>query len=268
MSFFHLSDDASLFYLHTRPTEDKPTVVFINALIGQTEMWEGYIGETLRAHGFGTLSYNFRGQVDTRFDPLKELNPRLIVDDLIKLLQATKPNRPVLVGLSIGGLFAAQTIQNGAQAEGLVLINTLRKPGLRLDWINKSTFRAFEVGGRELLLDLMAPMLFGPSKLAEMRCDALKEDKYKITAEKDGHLNLMRNAVLADWDFPWHDLDIPTLVMTGFHDRVFFVNQDVLELSALIPNMERIDFENAGHMIPMEQPKQFTDELLNFLSTL
>ena len=114
----------------------------------------------------------------------------------------------------------------------------------------------------------MAPMLFSPGKLAEMRADAFKGERYQITHEKDGHLKLMRNAVFADWDFPWHDLDIPTLVMTGFHDRVFFVNQDVLELSALIPNMKKIDFENTGHMIPMEQPKQFTDELLNFLSTL
>ena len=101
-----------------------------------------------------------------------------------------------------------------------------------------------------------------------MRRDALKEDKYKVTAEKDGHLNLMRNAVLADWDFPWHDLDIPTLVITGFHDRVFFVNQDVLELSALMPNMKRINFEDVGHMIPIEKPKQFSDELLIFLSNL
>ena len=129
-------------------------------------MWEGYIGETLRPHGFVTLSYNLRGQVDNRFDLLKELNPGLIVDDLIRLLQATEPNRLVIVGFSIGGLFAAQTKQNGAQAEGLVLINTLRKPGLRLDWINKGTFRVFKAGGRELLLDLMAPMIFGPSKLA------------------------------------------------------------------------------------------------------
>ena len=55
MSFFHLNDDEYLFYLNAHSSEDKPTVVFINALIGQTEMWEGYIGKTLRAHGFGTL---------------------------------------------------------------------------------------------------------------------------------------------------------------------------------------------------------------------
>ena len=84
------------------------------------------------------------------------------------------PKRPVLVGLSIGGLFAAQAIQNGVQAAGLVLMNTLRKPGLRLDWINESTHRAFEAGGQELLLDLMAPMLFSPRKLTEMRADALR----------------------------------------------------------------------------------------------
>ena len=54
----------------------------------------------------------------------------------------------------------------------------------------------------------------------------------------------------------------------GIHDRFFFVEQDVLELSAKIPNMKRVDFENAGHMIPMERPEEFADELLNFLSTI
>ena len=62
MSFFHLNDVESLFYLHTRPTEGKPTAVFINALIGQTEMWEGYIGEILRAHGFGLFHITLGGK--------------------------------------------------------------------------------------------------------------------------------------------------------------------------------------------------------------
>ena len=268
MSFLHIGDNDSLFYLHTLPSTDKPTVVFVNALIGQTEMWEGHIGETLRKHGFGTLSYNFRGQVESTFDPIKEMHPDLIVEDLVSLLQATTPHKAVLVGLSIGGLFAAQAIQSGARAIGLVLINTLRKPGLRLDWINESTSRAFATGGRELLLDLMAPMLINPDKLAEMHSGAFARDKYTAALDQDGHLNLMRNAVSADWDFPWQNLDMPTLVMTGFHDRVFFVEQDVLELSAKIPNMKRVDFENAGHMIPMERPEEFADELLNFLSTI
>ena len=197
MSLLDLGNDESLFYLYTPSTNRKPTVVFVNALVGSTEMWEGFIGETLRKEGFGTLSYNFRGQADSKFDLTTELTPRLIVDDLLKLLQFVTPHRPVLVGLSIGGLFAGQAIQRGLLGEGLILINTLRKPGQRLDWINDSTARAFALGGRQLLLDLMAPMLINPETLAEMRAAALLDDDYIVTAEQDGHMNLMRNAVSA-----------------------------------------------------------------------
>ena len=145
-SSLDLGNDESLFYLFTPSKNKKPTVVFVNALVGSTEMWEGFIGESLRKEGFGTLSYNFRGQANSKFNLTTALTPGLIVDDLLKLLQFVKPHRPILVGLSIGGLFAGQAMQHGLFAEGLVLVNTLRKPGPRLDWINESTSRAFALG--------------------------------------------------------------------------------------------------------------------------
>ena len=265
MSSFDLGNNQSLFYVYTPSTNRKPTVVFVNALVGSTEMWEGFICETLRKEGFGTLSYNLRGQANSKFNLTTELTPKLIVDDLLKLLDFVKPHRPVLVGLSIGGLFAAQAIQDGLLAEGLILINTLRKPGQRLDWINDSTARAFALGGRQLLLDLMAPMLINPETLLEMRAAALLDDEYTVTAKQDGHMNLMRNAVSADWNFTWQNLTIPILVMTGDHDRVFLVKEDVLELSKKIPNADMVNFADAGHLIPMERPEKFTNELLRFL---
>ena len=267
MSLFDLGNDESLFYLYTPSTKRKPAVVFVNALVGSTEMWEGLIGETLRDQGYGTLSYNFRGQIDSNFNTSTELTPKLIVDDLLKLLNEIKPYKPVLVGLSIGGLFAAQAIESGVVAEGLVLINTLRKSSVRLDWINESTSRAFSLGGRQLLMDLMAPMLINPDKLSELRADALEEVRYEPVSVKDGHMNLMRNAASADWDFPWQNLTVPTLVMTGHHDRVFLVEDDILELSSKISDVKRANFDNAGHLIPMERPIEFNEEILNFLKT-
>ena len=267
MSSLDLGNNESLFYAYTPSTNRKPTVVFVNALVGSTEMWEGFIGQTLRKQGFGTLSYNFRGQPDSKFNLATELTPKLIADDLLKLLDFVKPHKPVLVGLSIGGLFAAQAIQKGVLAEGLILINTLRKPSQRLDWINESTSRAFALGGRQLLLDLMAPMLINPETLSEMRASALLDADYSVTAEQDGHINLMRNAVSADWNFPWQNLKIPVLIMTGEHDRVFLVKGDVLELSEQISNASTVNFADAGHMIPMERPGKFINELLSFLRT-
>ena len=195
------------------------------------------------------------------------MTPKLIVDDLLRLLNEIEPHKPVLVGLSIGGLFAAQAIQQGVLAEGLILINTLRKPSQRLDWINESTSRAFALGGRQLLLDLMAPMLINPATLSEMSAAALLDDEYIVTAEQDGHMNLMRNAVSADWNFPWQNLKLPVLIMTGEHDRVFLVKEDVLELSEQLPNANMVNFANTGHMIPIERPEKFTNELLSFLKT-
>ena len=265
MGLLDLGNNESLFFLHMPPTGHKPTLVFINALVGQTEMWEGLIGETLRDQGYGTLSYNFRGQIDSKFNTSTELTPKLIVDDLLKLLNEIKPYKPVLVGLSIGGLFAAQAIERGVVAKGLVLINTLRKPSVRLDWINESTSRAFSLGGRQLLMDLMAPMLINPDKLSELRADALEEVEYEPISVKDGHMNLMRNAASADWNFPWQNLMVPTLVMTGRHDRVFLVEDDILELSSKISDVRRANFDNAGHLIPMERPIEFNKEILGFL---
>ena len=99
-----------------------------------------------------------------------------------------------------------------------------------------------------------------------MRAAALLDEDYSVAAEQDGHMNLMRNAVSADWNFPWQKLTIPVLVMTGEHDRVFLVKEDVLELSEQIPNAMMVNFEDAGHMIPMERTEKFKKELLSFLN--
>ena len=139
--------EEALYYEHEPPLRDGRTFVFVNALTGSTEMWSGEVCTRLRQAGHGTLCYNFRGQAATVFADDTVLSPAVIVDDLCRLLAEVAPSRPILVGLSIGGLFAARGYLRGAAAEGLVLINTLRKPGRRLDWINRAMVRLAGVGG-------------------------------------------------------------------------------------------------------------------------
>ena len=72
---------------------------------------------------------------------------RCVVPRVRALLAQLDPPAPILVGLSIGGLFAAQAYLAGAPAIGLVLINTLRKPSQRLEWINQAMVRLARLGG-------------------------------------------------------------------------------------------------------------------------
>ena len=57
-----------------------------------------------------------RGQADSPFSPGLKLDMNLIVEDASRLLTELNPLRPILVGLSIGGLFAATTWLKGADA--------------------------------------------------------------------------------------------------------------------------------------------------------
>ena len=161
MAILELSPQDSIYYEYAAPTSsDGCTFVFFNALTGSTDMWNAAISPQLQEAGHGTLLFNFRGQSNTSFAPGTRLNPQLISDDAQKLLKETTPPKPVFVGLSIGGLFAAYTYLNGSDAAGLIFLNTLRRDGARLRWINDATVLYAKVGGMDLLKDCMFPLLF------------------------------------------------------------------------------------------------------------
>ena len=254
----------SLYFEHQAPSRpDAPTFVFVNALTGSTAHWEGVIGPALRERGFGTLSYNFRGQDGSPFSPEIELTPTLIVDDLKRLLDALKPARPILVGLSIGGLFAAQAHLGGAAAEGLVLLNTLREIGPRLAWVNDAMATISTEGGVQLFVDAMFPLLVNAEFAAAARPNFLKGG-YEKPDPKHGHINLMRNGGAADWDLPYERLALPTLVITGAQDRVFYDADIVDRLYQRLPDARRALWEDAGHLLPLERPERLATSLADF----
>jgi pimeloyl-ACP methyl ester carboxylesterase len=271
MGDLYLGKQDALYYEYAAPRADnRHTFVFFNALTGDTNTWETVIGPRLRALGHGTLTYNMRGQTDSPFSPDLELNTDLIVDDAVRLLNEVMPPRSILVGLSIGGLFAARAWLKGANANGLVLINTLRRDGPRLQWIGDALVRAVEVGGLALFKDLFLPLLVNEKWLAASRTNFLKPDPaYKPIDPKSGAYKLLAEAGrTADWDLPYENLDLPTLVISGLQDHVFLDRDDVERLFSRLPRAQRIDMRTAGHLIPAEHPEALAEALLTFAKAL
>lgn len=269
MPHLEIADGESLYYELTPPSDPSgKTFVFVNALTGSYTMWEAEIGPALRAAGHGTLVYNFRGQAESRTAPTTRPTPTQIVDDLDRLCAEVRPARPVLVGLSIGGLFAAQAYARGIRADGIVLINTLRKPTERLAWINTAMAHGVAAGGFRLIMELNLPMLVNPDQLAKMRADVQTGAPYAPIDPSDGGYRLMVESVATDWNFPWETLDVPVQIQIGLHDRVFYVADDVDALAARIPTTTRVEFPDAGHLIPIERPGAFTEALLAFAKTV
>jgi pimeloyl-ACP methyl ester carboxylesterase len=80
----------------------------------------------------------------------------------------------------------------------------------------------------------------------------------------DGLYRLLEGSLAADWNVAWEKLKLPVLSMTGLHDRVFYVAADVEELAGRIAGIQRLEFADAGHLIPIERPAAFTKALLEF----
>ena len=268
MARFQISPGESLYFEYDPPSGTGHTFVFVNALTGNAAAWQAEIGPVLRAEGHGTLCYNFRGQVETEFGTDTDLRPTLVGEDLKLLMAHLQPPRPILVGLSIGGLFAAEAWLDGVAAEGLVLVNTLRRPGPRIEWLGTAMVAMARHGGSRLMMEANLPMLVNPDMLVAMRPDMFPGTPYEPMSPDDGLFRLMERSVTTNWDFPWARLTLPTLVMTGLHDRVFRVEKDVAELTELIPDARSVTVEDAGHLIPIERPATFTRHLLAFAETL
>jgi len=267
MSILNLGSQDTLYYEYTAPADKQGhTFVFFNALTGDTSAWESVIGPGLRQAGHGTLAYNMRGQQDSPFSTDLALDADLVVNDALALLTAVNPARPIFVGLSIGGLFAARAWLQGAVANGLVLINTLRRDGPRLQWIGDALVRAVEVGGLDLFRDLFLPLLMNEQWLEANRGAFIKPDPTYTALEKEsGHYKLLAEAGrTADWDLPYEQLTLPTLVITGLQDHVFLEPDSVAQLFERLPDGRRLDMPEAGHLIPGEQPEALCAALLAF----
>ncbi len=268
MSNFNIDTKNSIYYEYVKPKNNTYTFVFVNALTGNTSAWNGLIGERLKNESYGFLTYNFRGQINSSFDKNIRLTSEIITSDLLKLINHLSLKKIILCGLSIGGLYAAIVSLEKIDVKGLVLINTLRKPSLRLQWINQAMVNAAKLGGGALVMDMGMPVIASPEFLNKVKSNALIFENYKPLKKNDGILKLMEGSMSANWSFDWSKIKIPTLIMTGHLDKMFRIPEDIKELVKKIKNPITIELPSCGHLIPLEEPNQFSDHIINFAKNL
>ena len=80
----------------------------------------------------------------------------------MKLIDHLNLKNVILFGLSIGDLYLATALLEEIDVKGLVLINTLKKPSPRFDWINRAMVNAAKIGGSALIMDMGMPVLASP----------------------------------------------------------------------------------------------------------
>jgi len=250
------------FYLDPNPT-GSPVVVFIHGLGADSEMWWFQLQELAEA-GMRPIAMDLPGFGKT---PVGEGGWSLqkITSGLANWLEELSPEKKIIVGLSMGGLFAQQlAVEFPDQVERLVLASsfaTLRPKTLK-NWIY-----LMKRGGTVLLS--------GSAAQAEQVADHLFPDASQAIyhqmvinkirqADPRAYRKAMRSLVLYDSREKVKYLTLPVLVITGANDGTVPPAAQT-ELAKLIPNAKQVEIPDAGHAVNVDQPGLFNQHLLAFL---
>ena len=189
-------------------------------------------------------------------------------EDLRALLDFLKIEKATVVGLSLGGIVAADfALEHPERVERLVFVGSgLRGDRQPPDEKSMAAYRALANEGPEkyfetfLKADLLAGLRERPQARARMRTMML--DNYKALAH-------IRAGLPQSPEPPTIErlgrINFPTLVVVGSLDSVNLLNiADTLAKG--IPGARKVVIPGASHHPPVETPQEFNRALLDFLN--
>ncbi|UCE19383.1 MAG: alpha/beta fold hydrolase [Gemmatimonadota bacterium] len=239
------------------------TIVFIHDGLVHGEVWDDQFSNF--SEKFRVVRYDRRGYGRS---PQPEKNYSNI-EDLHQVFTFLKIDRAILIGMSAGGGLAIDfTLAHPDKVASLIVVGAVVSGfGYSDHFLTR--------GGR-----LTAADYANPEKLLQY---FVKEDPYEIAPhnkdikEKLWHLmeafpqniDFSKNRLAVPPERPaigrLNEIQIPTLIVIGEYDIPdVFVHAGAIESG--IPFAQKVIIRNAGHLVPLEQPKIFNEQVQDFLN--
>lgn len=237
------------------------TVVLVHGGLVDSRLWDDQVKEVSKRHR--VVRYDLRGYGKSAA-PTADFSP---VEDLRALLAFLKVERATVVGLSLGGIIAADfALEHPRMTEGLVLVGAgLRGDKQPPDPKSMEAYRASVREGAEKFVELAleSPLFAGVKE--KPRAHARLREMLLDNAPALQHLFANRLKYPEPETINrLGDIRVPTLVVVGDRDGPNLLNiADTLH--AKIPGARKSIIRNASHHPPVETPQEFNRVLLDFL---
>jgi 3-oxoadipate enol-lactonase len=240
----------------------------------------------LLVHGFPLDHTMWRGQIQTLSDICRVIAPDLrgfgassvstatvtmarMADDLADLLDALDIQEPItFCGLSMGGYIAWSFYRrHRSRLARLVLCDTrAQADSPEAARVRRESADRVLVEGPAFLADAMLDRLFAPETRTEAP-EILEATRRTIlnTAPEGIAAALRGMAERPDETDLLPEIDVPTLVVCGQHDAISTV-QEMCGIATRIPSARFAQIPAAGHMAPLENPRQVNDAIRKFVT--
>jgi pimeloyl-ACP methyl ester carboxylesterase len=239
-----------------------PAVVLVHGGLVDSRLWDDQMRPLSKS--FRVVRYDLRG-FGKSAAPTGQFWP---TEDLRALLDFLKIEKATVVGLSLGGIVAADfAFEHPERVERLVFVGAgLRGDRQPPDEKSMTAYRALASEGPEkyfetfLKADLLAGLRERPQARERMR--AMMLDNYKA-------LTHLRAGLPQSPEPPTIErlgrINFPTLVVVGSLDSKNLLNiADTLATG--IPGARKVVIPGASHHPPVETPAEFNRALLDFLN--
>lgn len=258
----HIADLGDI-HLHWREDGDPDgaPVVFANSLGTDLRLWDKLVA--LMPPGLRLIRYDKRGH-GLSVGGAGEDDMARHVADAIELVTSEGLNRPILCGVSVGGLIALGAA--GARPDlfsGLILCNTAARIGTEDSWNDR--IAAIEAGGIEAIADATMERWFSPTFHAARPVELAGWRTMLTRCPTMGYLGVC--AAIRDTDFTGlaQALSLPVHVVGGTTDGA--TPPDVVAgLAATIPGADLTMLDEVGHLPCIEAPERLAKVIGTFRS--
>jgi peroxiredoxin len=262
---------------------DGPPVVLLHGG-GQTRHAWGSTARVLAERGWHVYRVDLRGHGESDWPDDGDYGPDAFAGDVYEIAMAL-PERPVLVGASLGGIASMVAIGTHDEpvARALVLVDVapkIEEDGAQRIGAFMSEHMEDGFGSLEEVADAVAaynPHRPRPTDLSGLKKNVrLREDgrwvwhwdprfmKGKLGSRDETRASLVHEGRLQD---AARKITVPTLLVRG---RVsdLLSEEGAQDLLRLVPHAEYVDVEGAGHMVAGDKNDLFNDAIVGFLDRL
>lgn len=259
-------DGLTLYYELHGNGQSSQTLVFLNGLTQSTLSWFFVLPYFKTHYRIVLLDFIFQGQSD-KTGPVRHFDTH--AQDVIRVLDTEGIESAHIIGLSYGSLVAQHlTVNYPKRVKSLILLSTFAHKTPYYEAIEYSWWRALELGGYSLLLDIMLPSVLSESyfKNPIIPIEVMKNARKEANGNNEAIFKLMRaTKERADYRPLLKTILTPTLILHGEKDLLLPVHlaQSVHEN---IHNALFYVLPNTGHTLNLESVDEVCQHIQKFLS--
>lgn len=259
-------DNLSIYYEVQGNIHSVETIVFLNGLTQSTMAWLLVLPYFKSRYKIILMDFIFQGQSD------KEAEWRNFdqhASDVKAVLEQENISKASIIGLSYGSLVAQHfALLYASTTKKLVLVSTFAHKTPYYNAIELSWWRALEMGGYNLMLDVMLPNVLSEAYFANplIPIEMMKEARKELNQSAESIFKLMHaTKERKDYREELKNVKSPTLIIQGEKDLLLPVHM-AEEVHKSITGSKLIIIKNAGHTLNLEhvsEVSQYINEFLN-----